>query len=443
MDTKQYRRPFNIQVETISPVSIGNGEILSPYSDFVFDKDAARIHILDKELLTLQTVEKDKTEGTSLMQEYIDGIYDSFDNNRATFNLSSFIEKESKLNTAAESLASYSIPYNGLHPKDRREIKCTTKDGQRPYIPGSTIKGAIKGAMLYDWFYNEEKETFNKLMLQTVATYKKCQREIDGINQIARKDYVNRDDKMEIRRLKREMANKGGRALAKKFNDTINSLLTKNHFLFSKEFAHLRPTDSSLLTEKDLLFQSVYRMHYVKGTVTIPANLEAIQPRKIMNFKLSIQRDFQHLSLQYLNRDQPIENIMDALNKFHKHNVDLELTLLENNPWYDRARPGERTVFLKYRDFLESLYDKMEKVLPNEAYLCLGFGKSFFYNSIGMLVYDWDSSNAGLSEEERSSFMQYCQLFFLGRDGQKNFPLTRTVTNDGKAMGWVKFTWKQ
>ena len=81
--------------------------------------------------------------------------------------------------------------------------------------------------------------------------------------------------------------------------------------------------------------------------------------------------------------------------------------------------------------------------MPNEAYLCLGFGKSFFYNSIGMLVYDWDETEEALYDENLSLFQKYCKLFAIGRDGQKLFPATRSVTTPrGMAMGWVKLTWK-
>jgi len=43
--------------------------------------------------------------------------------------------------------------------------------------------------------------------------------------------------------------------------------------------------------------------------------------------------------------------------------------------------------------------------------------------------------------QRKTPFTKYCQLFFLGRDGQKNFPLTRTTTFDGMPLGWVKLSY--
>ncbi|MEM1121429.1 MAG: hypothetical protein AAGJ18_13340, partial [Bacteroidota bacterium] len=116
----------------------------------------------------------------------------------------------------------------------------------------------------------------------------------------------------------------------------------------------------------------------------------------------------------------------------------LELDLLDQYEWADRAGRREQETIERYIAFLEDMYQKIEKATPNEGYLCLGFGKSFYYNSIGMSVADWAAKQADLSDKDQALFRHYCQLFFLGKDGQKRFPLTRTVASNGVGMGWLK-----
>lgn len=438
IDRKKYRAPFSLKAETISPVSIGNSEILSPYTDFVFDEEARLIHVLDKAALTQGIITKESEK--DLMGTYINGIYDSFDNNRSKFNLRNFIEGNAELDSHAERFAERSVAYYGLNERDRREIKCVVKDNYQPYLPGSSIKGAIKGAILYDWLLNgaNGKIAFNRLMEKTLQVFDTCRRDIETIERLATKRHVSRDDKFEIRNLKKQINRNGGRDLGRDFDKVFGGLLTAVDRLFPKEFNHFKPSDSDLCPKDSLIFQLAKRLHYVKGQVAIPVNLEAIKPDVLTNLQLSIQPNFTHPDLAYLNAEKPLENLFAKLNQFHKDNLDMEMELLDNSPWYDKARGRDKVVFEKYSQYVEDLHGQIENALPNEGYLCLGFGKSFFYNSIGMLVKDWNSKNGETGGRSKTPFTKYCQLFFLGKDGQKKFPLTRTVTHDGVPFGWVK-----
>jgi len=361
-------------------------------------------------------------------------------NNRSEFDLKDFIENQAAIGNDVSEYAQRSIPFYGLNRNDRREVKCAVKDNGRPYIPGSSLKGAIKGALLYDWFSSDGETMLNQLMHKTLKTFRNCEKELRQIAYLAGKRNVSREDKQQIRRFKREVKQRGGTQLEKDFDKVFAGLLTNDPKRYPRDFSHLKISDSTLFSMDALQLQLTKRLHYVKGLVTIPANLETIRAKAAASFKIAINPQFTHPNLQYLNGEKPLENLLDIINTFHKDNIDLELDMLDNYPWEDRARNRERAVFEKYIAFLEDLYDKMENAQPNEAYLCLGFGKSFFYNSIGMLVRDWAAKQEDLSENDQQIFRQYCELFFLGREGQKRFPLTRTVASNGVGMGWMKIT---
>lgn len=434
---------FTIQIETQTPVSVGDGRILSPYTDFVFDKSKEQIHVLDKKKIIDRIFDLDaqkEAEERSLMTEYMDGIYESMDNNRADFDLHKFME--AKLSLVAADNASQTIAKQGLRGNKKQEIKCMVKDNNRAYIPGSTLKGAIKGALLYDWFLNEGYGTFSELMREVLKVFQKCKRDIERIERIASRNYLSRHDKQEIKHLKKQISRKGGREISQQIQAVIDDLLTKDDNWFPRAFSQLKPKDSERFKESETIVQQVNRLHYNKGVVTIPVNLESIQKKAETTFKLVINPTCTRREFAFLNKADAVTTLFERINKFHKDTLDMELDLLDTGYWHSKARGEERTIFLKHKHFLEDLYDKVDTAPPTVAYMCVGFGKSFFYNSIGVLVNDWDESQApeDLREEDKSLFRKYCQLFFLGKDGQKSFPLTRSVTELGETMGWIKLS---
>ena len=117
----------------------------------------------------------------------------------------------------------------------------------------------------------------------------------------------------------------------------------------------------------------------------------------------------------------------------------MEIDLLNQYVGFDRARGRDLSTFRNYLRFLEQMEKRIDNAEENEAYLCVGFGKSYFYNSVGILINDWDLDKE-IDDDDLPVFRKFCKLFFLGKDGQKDFPYTRTVTNDGKGMGWIKVT---
>jgi len=420
---------YNLELTTITPVSIGNGDTLSPYADYVYDERSKQAHLLRKEFID------NAVETKGLGDQYINAIYASFDNNRSNFDLNSFLENNLQL--TSRDYAKQSIPCHGMQRNYRREVKAMLKNNEQPYIAGSTIKGAIKTALLYDWLSSESgKKEFDILMKDVLSGFKKCQREIGDIERISRRRNVSFSDKKEISRIQRTIRDKT-KDLTRKIDKKFNELLNSEDKQFGRDFRHIRVGDTSLLDSSDRIFQLSHRLHYRKGTVDIPVNLEAIPKGKTTSLRLTIIPELKNENIQFLNKENKIKDLFDCINKFSEYNLDMEMELLDIHDWRDNARKREYEVFDAYGDFVEKQYNKIKNCSPNEAYLCLGFGKSFFYNSIGMLVNDWDADKE-LGKDELTVFKKYARLFFLGRPGQREFPMTRTITNGGMPMGWVR-----
>ena len=140
------------QLQTLSPVSIGgdDAQSLSPYKDYIYSEDGRHIYYINQKAL-----EPALAANPSLIDEYVAGIRYGMDNNRSSFNLSFFLNEKLGLSQAA--YVAKEVPNWGLQTNERTEIKPIEKTAGRAYLPGSSLKGAIRTAILYDWLTNSEE----------------------------------------------------------------------------------------------------------------------------------------------------------------------------------------------------------------------------------------------------------------------------------------------
>ena len=131
---------FRVSLSTLSPVFIGDGgEALFPDTDFI--KQGNQVIIIDQ-----QKMQDALAKNPSLIDEFVQGIR-HFDNNRSLFSLSDFITK--RLNIPFSDVEQCRLPVEGEIQKT--PIRRFIASAGRAYIPGSTIKGAIRTAVLLDW----------------------------------------------------------------------------------------------------------------------------------------------------------------------------------------------------------------------------------------------------------------------------------------------------
>jgi len=128
---------FNIKLKVLSPVHIGSGHVLVRGVDFV--QANGSIHILDKEKLYLSL--------SDLEQEYYLNLI-----SKGRLNES---EKWIQETVNLAGLTRKSAPYTSI--LDSGELRPLISDGHgHPYIPGSSIKGAIR-SVLFNYLWNRDK----------------------------------------------------------------------------------------------------------------------------------------------------------------------------------------------------------------------------------------------------------------------------------------------
>ncbi len=366
-----------LQLTTLTPVCIGTGIKLSPYSDYVLRDN--KIHYLNHEAIKAKLA-----QNPALIDEYVEGITRGKNNTSNLFSLAVFLEN--RLHLSLDEATLYTIPASAGGKKEMYSV--IKNAGKQPYIPGSSLKGAIKTAFLYDWL-------------------------IDNTNHWCKEYLQNLNNKYELSILEKK--------LMKEF-DTFE----------------LGISDSSMLPTTSIKGIDIKRLSVKSGELTIPQTWEAITENnsctaEIRNVRKKVGEE------EYL--DYTWKDICEMVNIYSSHSNDREWEIME--------LLGDKIGNNMFNDLFD-FYEIMDKKTKEEhkAYLPIGSGKGYFFNSVGMALYDADES------EDKHLFLSFLKKNGFGKVFKKDkrkweeydlksdeFPLTRYIElAETKPLGWIKLT---
>lgn len=146
---KEFLEQYKAKLTTVSPVYIGSGTSLTK-KEYIFEPATNTISILNSGSLLRDFAEKEKADklGKYFMKEQKQGLGEWFKENGIEVKRD-WIEYEYVLENAAEIFAD----------KKFRGIEMFQKDAYgNPYIPGSSLKGAIRTILLKYWVTKEQKQ---------------------------------------------------------------------------------------------------------------------------------------------------------------------------------------------------------------------------------------------------------------------------------------------
>lgn len=137
-----YLKHYKIILKTIAPVFIGSGKQIGK-REYIFDEEM--IYVLDE----------NKLINAILKRNLID------DFTRSMFNLKFWLNKNGMRNY--EQLAAYTL--SGIENVDERSLKniqeCVKDAYNKPYIPGSSLKGALRTVILWNEIYENSDKLNN------------------------------------------------------------------------------------------------------------------------------------------------------------------------------------------------------------------------------------------------------------------------------------------
>ncbi|AIG97432.1 CRISPR type III-A/MTUBE-associated RAMP protein Csm5 [Archaeoglobus fulgidus DSM 8774] len=271
------------------------------------------------------------------------------------------------------------VPFTG--EKRRREILRHIHTAGKLYIPGSSIKGAIRTVLL--WKAVKEDTKLLNFAINTIKEETRKQRV--SANLLRRLD-----DKLENRVFRDSNLDKKP---VKKPGDPKNDLMRG-----------LRVTDTTSFKK-----QRVYEVNVLGTDLSILA--ECIDAGDVAEVEINIDE----FTVSYLNEKLDFDDVVEASMDFARELVQKELEYKR----YSKETKQEFKNLLKSRGLI----------------LRLGWGVGWYSTTIGMLL---------ITHPEFENPSKYClrKKLGLGRKPRsmrtsRNFPATRKVTSDGKPLGWV------
>lgn len=387
--TVNRRIPLSLTV--LTPVAIGDGGTLSPLTDYIYEPAENPPEII---LIDAAKLEKALTS-PGLLDAFVRGVRPTANKDKSDF-LRRFIEDSLDGDVLAFKKGPILRAFGLETPT---EIGTIVKDVRQPYIPGSTIKGALKTALLYNWMLQGATGNTPELKFKEV------------LKTARNRKFVT--DKYE--------------ALEQQLFGDVKAAQQQNLPL---DFSRLKVQDAFGISEKKLAVYNTRRLRTrlsERSAGNIDAVTEAIDSGAHASFDLLIARNslerFATEALQFLNTETAFSGLCSAINRFSLDFLEWDERQI-NNIRDDKLRG----TFAGYMQFLYDLKTKIAQAGDHTAYLRLGSGKTYFNNSIGMTI----ENNGLLFETMR-------KLLKMGTEGQKIFPVTRRVTlPEHLPMGWVK-----
>ncbi len=370
----------NMKIMTSSPIHIGDNDtkIMSSFSDFIVEKD--HIKFIDHKKL-----ENVFSENPQFMEDYIKEVNKNAGKN---YDLASFLKKyKIKVN---EVTSGETIPIIGNF--SAKEIHPFISENGKKYLPGTTIKGAIRNALAYVYL-KEHHALLDKIANNYYKPRSKPQFYED--KQIFGKD---------------------------PFNDILK---------------FLQISDSVALSENSCSVFCCKTFHLKNKSLTIPINYECIKPDSKTELRIKIKENIPYRILQiedkeFWRKHLSISEIFAALNSLSIRFIERELEELKG------INDLQQTL-LWYKKILDDIKNSNNK----SCYFCIGKGTTILEKTMLLALERNQLHNLRNKMKETKTSQNFGWIFVKGKGMLPlKLPVTRIVfpANNGwqAGMGWLK-----
>ena len=400
---------MKLQIKTLSPIHIGNGESFKPLS-YVMDMKFVYILNMEAFFKELERIGKQKDYLSWLepilykLSDINDKISKARNNpelkrdlNRQRIDLESqlsleqFIKKKIGNDPVefVENCVLYKVPFS-LSPQ-RDGFKTCIKDGNgRVYIPGTEIKGAIRTSLLYR-------------MLQDNSNYGILKSEVEKFRTIFKSGVTPKEKIRALKNISRELEGK-----------LLRGNENKAHFDFLKL---ILVSDTIYITPDKLRLETTKMIGTERYTKTW---VETIIPNIELEFELSINKktDLRRLGIEKLKDWLHEEKLLETC--YYRSQEILEI---------------ESQYFLK-SSILPMINRLKEQNKKDSPLIRMGAGQGFLGITIDLIMKKKEDQAYEVIREGVSFQRRW-------RTQRGNFPKTRRVVIDknGKEnalMGWAK-----
>ena len=373
-------KKFNVEIKTISPIHIGSGESYGA-SEFVPGKAKGQNGPVD----TIKRINLSKYY-LSLNDDKKDDLINSL--TTQNFDLNSF---DGKISNDFKVYTSYDRCKE--HIKPNQEIEENIKTLNQLYIPGSSLKGAIKTAILYNSITGRDIRKIDDIMFTNRRTGKKK---------------IGRDNKILDNIFSSDSFKNKAQGSIMKFMQVADSSTTKVPAVY----------DVISVMATDNYSKQFYKRH---GT-TVRSYLECIRPNLKLKTTIATnynENTYKRLGLGDKDKLIDIDFIKKAIYDLSNAFIDYEIEFSE-----------------KYGiTYLEKFYNnlKSENTIDSPL-LKVGAGSGFLATTIGLKIKEYD-------ENEFENYFEKVRQAANGHNYPFEYPKSRKIVAKGaKPLGWVKLT---
>jgi CRISPR-associated protein Csm5 len=388
---------YPISIQLLTPLHIGCGQSLSPYADYVLDNQK-NVCLLDTDRLNTLLYEKGQVDS------YIKQVIGSSTEDK-THVLSQFVQHQLKSDISLLKTGQV-LPGQGIKNPILID-RCATTDGQ-PYIAASTIKGAIRSALLHNWLREGSDES--RKALQTF---------LDKLTSFARRSDMNESAKV------KETENQ----FTKLIEDVFLGDIKQNNRL---PLSCLRIHDTPPAPPGCTGFWQVDRVNLANGDISQYSIKECVQPGTVLHTTIHIDFYGHRTHHALLDKIKDKKGLFDLLYQYAYDNLEhewMQLGMIDSGI--------QNKTVQQYDAFVEGLKTAMEASSGSVSFLRLGAGKTQLYQTIGNALY----KHIG-NDDDNAQWCTY--LDFLARFKKINrqvYPVTRVLATTGQVpFGWTQLT---
>jgi len=306
MSSEEGQNSYKLMVSGLSPVFIGSGD---KYSQLDYISGEGKIHILDFDKILSQIP-------FEVIDDLTNDIYENFENNRWKGEVEEFLRK-------------YNINWKNFIEKifdligniGKNEINQFIKTGDTIYIPGSSLKGAIRTAILFYILENQPDEK-DKIIKRILSDFN--DREV--------KKLIQFDGKTDLLR-------------ALIISDSKVQTEDTSVKIVGLKVYHLKDKESTIP-----IFNEVLDKDFI-GIGSLKINRKLVKSGTLISQYFNLQKD----------------EIIKAINSFSKRIIEHELGVFNN-----LQDPNLVGII----DFYKDLKSQLSSLKDNECMMRLGQGSS-------------------------------------------------------------------
>jgi len=381
-----------VQLKTLTPIHIGSGNHYMPKNDYLYFSEEHQLGILDIEAIF-------DLFGKEQLDQWISVIDKGED-------LLEVLKKKSKSIISAEALSSKTLDVIGEGPGES-EVKALVQTGldQTPYIPGSSLKGVIRTAILNRLISQDKAFVMDDRHLSFKAGHRTIFKDSQLIaHYFGKKDRTNRNGEIQL-----------------DGNKDFMRMLRVSDFTF---------TASTQCQKLEVINQQRHGWGLKRGEVRflecIPAKAEATGDFQIPQALLNIILNGQYEKTEYIKKHHHLLNpssLTEIINTLTKSLLAAELKF-----WDEEGFP---TALGGYVDTLEFLKETADHCTAGECVLRIGAGSGWEF-----MTGAWTKNPEYIEDDTWFSLRDFVQKKRYHMD--VSFPKTRKLLTGGMPLGFLK-----